>query len=125
MAMAMAVTPKSHRSDPTQAHASKAMGGSIVANKPPPVSRHQAILLLHKDGPLFNMRVNTSVNAQDIIVSSSNSSPMMMVETFSMNHVSGVKDPWNMELMVSFYTRAVDYKNPSKKLTYKLIMPKD
>ena len=49
----------------------------------------------------------------------------MMVETISTNRISGVEDPRYVELMVSFYTRAVNYKNPSKKLTYKLIMPKD
>jgi hypothetical protein len=71
------------------------------------------------------MRVNSSVNAQEIIVSSSNARPIMMVETISTNHVSGVEDPWYVELMVSFYTRAVNYKNPSKKLTDRIIMPKD
>jgi hypothetical protein len=101
------------------------MGGSIVADKPPPASRHQAVLLLRKDVPLFDMGVNSSVNARDIIVSSSNARPMMMVETISTNRVSGVEVLWYVELMVSFYTRAVNYKNPSKKLTYKLIMPKD
>jgi hypothetical protein len=49
----------------------------------------------------------------------------MMVETISTNRVSGVEDPRYVELMVSFYTWAVNYKNPFKKLTYKLIMPKD
>jgi hypothetical protein len=126
MTMAMAVTPKSQRSDPTQARALKAMGGSVVANKPPPASRHRAVLLLRKDVPLLDMRFNSSVDAQDIIVSSSNARPIMMVETISTNRVSGVEDPRYVELMVSFYTRAVNYKNPSsKKLTYKLIMPKD
>jgi hypothetical protein len=126
MTMAMAVTPKGPRSGPTQqARASKAMGGSVVANKPPPASRHRAVLLLRKDVPLFDMRDNSSVNARDIIVSSSNARPMMMVETISTNRVSEVKDPRYVELMVSFYTRADNYKKPSKKLTYKLIMPKD
>jgi hypothetical protein len=126
MTMAMAVTPKGPRSGPTQqACASKAMGGSVVANKPPPASRHRAVLLLRKDVPLFDMRDNSSVNARDIIVSSSNARPMMMVETISTNRVLEVKDPRYVELMVSFYTRAVNYKKPSKKLTYKLIMPKD
>jgi hypothetical protein len=125
MTMAMAVTPKSPRLDPTKTRGSKAIGGYVVANKPPPASRHRAILLLRKDVPLFDMRVNSSVNAQDIIVSSSNARPMMMVETILTNRVSGVEDPRYVELMVSFYTRAVNYKNPSKKLTYKLIMPKD
>jgi hypothetical protein len=91
--MAMAVTPKSPRLDPTQARGLKAMGRSVVANKPPPASRHQAVFLLGKDVPLFDMRVNSSVNAQDIIVSSSNARPMMMVETISTNRVSGVEVP--------------------------------
>jgi hypothetical protein len=125
MTMAMAVTPKIPRLDATQARGSKAMGGSVVANKPPPASQHRAVLLSRKDVPLFDMRVNSSVNARGIIVSSSNARRMMMVETISTNRVSGVKDPRYMELMVSFYTRAVNYKNISKKLTNKLIMPKD
>ena len=123
--MTKTITTKRIRLDPTQARTSKAMGGLVVANKPPPASRHRAVLLLRKDVPLFDMRDNSSANARDIIVSSSNSRPMMMVETISTNRVSGVKDPRYVELMVSFYTRAVNYKNPSKKLTYKLIMPKD
>jgi hypothetical protein len=49
----------------------------------------------------------------------------MMVETILTNRVSGVEDPRYVELMVSFYTWAVNYKNPYNKLTYKLIMPKD
>jgi hypothetical protein len=91
--MAMAVTPKSPRLDPTQACGSKAMGGSVVANKPPPASRHRAVLLLRKDVPLFDMQVNSSVNAREIIVSSSNARPMMTVETISTNRVSGVEVP--------------------------------
>jgi hypothetical protein len=101
MTMAMAVTPKSPRLDPTKTRGSKAIGGSVVANKPPPASRLRAILLLRKDVPLFDMRVNSSVNARDIIVSSSNARPMMMVETISRNGVSGVEDPQYVELMVS------------------------
>jgi hypothetical protein len=94
MRMAMAVTPKSPRLDPTQARGSKAMGGSVVANKPPPASRHWAVLLLRKDVPLFEVWVNSSVNARDIIFSSSKARPMMMMETISMNRVSGVEDPF-------------------------------
>jgi hypothetical protein len=124
--MATAVTTKRIRLDPTQARASKAMGGLVVANKPPPASRHRAVLLLRKDVPLFDMQDNSSGNARDVVVSSSNSRPMMMVETISTNRVSAVEDPRYVELMVSFNTRAINYKNPcTKKLTYKLIMPKD
>jgi hypothetical protein len=124
--MTKTITTKRIRLDPTQARTSKAMGGLVVANKPPPASRHRAVLLLRKDVSLFDMRDNSSANARDIIVSSSNSRPMMMVETISTNCVSGVEDPRYVELMASFYTRVMNCKNPcSKKLTYKLIMPKD
>jgi hypothetical protein len=98
--MAKTITTKRIRLDPTQARTSKAMGGLVVANKPPPASRHRAVLLLRKDVPLFDMQDNA--NAQDIIISSSNSRPMMMVETISTNRVSGVEDPRYVELMVSF-----------------------
>jgi hypothetical protein len=119
--MATAVTTKIIRLDPTHARASKAMGGSVVANKPPPASRHRAVLLLRKDVPLFDMQDNSSVNARDIIVSSSNSRPMMMAETISTNRVSGVEDPRYVELMVSFYAWGINYKHPcSKKLTYNI-----
>jgi hypothetical protein len=95
MTMAMAVTPKIPRLDPTQARGLKAMGGYVVANKPPPASSHRAALLLRKDVPLFDMQVNSSVNAGDIIVSSSNARPMMMAETMSTNRVSKFLDTWN------------------------------
>jgi hypothetical protein len=67
--MVMAVTPKSPRSDPKQARGSKAMGGSVVANKPPPASQHRAVLLLRKDVPLFDMRVNSSVKMPETLLS--------------------------------------------------------
>ncbi len=123
--MTMVVSSRSPRPDSTQPCALKAKGYLVLANKPPPASRHRDVLLLRKDIPLFSMWVNSSVNARDIIVSSSNARLMMMVETISTNHVSRVNNPRYVGLMVSFYTWAVNYKNPSKKLTYKLIMPKD
>ena len=95
----------------------------VSSNKPPPASRHRAVLLLRKAVPLFDMQVFTSVDAEDIIMSSRNTRPNMMVATISTNRVSVVEDPRYLELTVSFYPRVVEYNNPSK-LTYKLIMPK-
>jgi hypothetical protein len=43
-----------------------------------------------------------------------NTSPTMMVKTLSTDHVSGIEDPRYLELMVSFYPRTVNYKNPSQ-----------
>jgi hypothetical protein len=95
--------------------------------KPPPASRQRAVLSLRKDVPLFDMRaMSTSVNAQDIIMSSRNSRPTMMVKTISTNRVSVVEDPLYFELLVSFYPREVEVntENTAPKLNYKVILPK-
>jgi hypothetical protein len=115
---------KSPRPDSTPPCALKAKGSLLHANKPPPASRHRAALLLRQDVPLFDMRVCTSVHPEDIMFSSRNTRPTMMVETISTNRVSVVQDSRYLELMVTFYPRAVNFKNPSK-LSYKLIMPKE
>jgi hypothetical protein len=108
----------------------KAEGGLLVPTsrnkhpKPPPASRHRAVLSLGKDVPLFDMRANMEVGA----TSSRNARrPTMMVVTISTSRVYGVEDnPRYYELLVSFYSRRqVNDKNPSKFLQYKLIMPKD
>ena len=62
--MAKTITTKRIRLDPTQARTLKAMGGLVVANKPPPASQHRAVLLLRTDVPLFDMQDNSSANAR-------------------------------------------------------------
>lgn len=131
--MTISHTSEQTRPESPEPRVLKADGGFLVPTsrnkhpKPPPASRHRAVLSLRKDVPLFDMRrANTAVGAHDIIMSSQNARPTMMVATISTNRVSVVANPGYYELLVCFYPRhQVNDKNPSQFLHYKLIMPKD
>ena len=120
------------RPEPPQPWVLMAKGGCLVPTsrnkhpKPPTASRRQAVLFLRKEVLLFHMQANMAVGAHDIIMSSRNARPTMMVATISTSCVSRVENSSYYNLLVSFYPRRqVNDKNPSKFLNYKLVMPKD
>jgi hypothetical protein len=93
--------------------------------KPPPATRHRAVMTLHKSVPLFDMRSHTTTNFQDILQSSRNAKKMMMVTTVSTGRISRVEEnPKYLELWISLYPHdSGDGVNQSLKLDVKVIMP--
>jgi hypothetical protein len=90
--------------------------------KPPPPTRHRAVMSLPNSVPLYDMRSHTSSRLQDILKSSINVQKVMMVSTVSTDRVSRVQeDPKYLELGISFYPREVENQPP--KLDLKVIMP--
>jgi hypothetical protein len=101
---------------------------AMMAGAPPPASRHRAVLQLRDAVPLFDMRANGSVLAQDILMSARTARPKMMINVISTDRVSAVEDPRYLELIVKFYSP--EAKNKIKKKTpprfdLKVVMPKD
>ena len=93
--------------------------------KPPPATRHCAMLPFPKPVPLYGMRSQhqTSSSLLDILQSSRSAKKVMMVKTVSTCRVSRIEEnPKYLDLEVSFYpcNTRVD-KNP--KLDVNVVMP--
>jgi hypothetical protein len=77
---------------------------------PPPASRHRGVLRLHKAVPLFNMQAFASRNIMDILQSSREAKPTMLVQTITTDIWRQVEDCHYIELMVCFYSAKKDAK---------------
>ena len=97
-----------------------------LPTKPPPGTRHRAVMSFQKPVPLYDMRLHTSSTFQEIVQSSRNAEKVMMAATVTTGRISRMKDnPKYLELWISFYPRHFDndvYHCPN--LEVKVIMPK-
>jgi hypothetical protein len=93
--------------------------------KPPPATRHRAVMSFQKSVPLYDMRLHTSSVFKDILKSSTNAEKVMMATTVSTGRISRVKaDPKFMELWISFYPSDCSHEaNHNPKLDVQVIMP--
>jgi hypothetical protein len=90
--------------------------------KPPPATRHRAVMSLRISVPLYDMRSHSSSSLQDILQSSRNVKKVMMVMSVSTDRVSRVEeDPKYLILSLSFYPQ--DNENQPPKSDVKVIMP--
>jgi hypothetical protein len=98
-----------------------------MAAAPPPASRHRAVLQLRDVVPLFDMRANASVLAQDLVTAARNARPKMMSTAISTDRVSAVEDPQYLELILIFYSPEAKnkIKKTPPKFNLKVVMPKD
>jgi hypothetical protein len=64
--------------------------------KPPPASRHRAVLCLQNTIPLFEMQAYSSRNLEEIIWSSRNTKHSLMVRTITNDIRKPVNDPCYM-----------------------------
>jgi hypothetical protein len=90
--------------------------------KPPPATRHRAVMSLHISVPLYDMRSHSSTSLQDILQSSRTAEKVMMVTAVSTNQVSRVEeDPKYLILSLSFYPQ--DDENHPPKSEVNIVMP--
>jgi hypothetical protein len=96
-----------------------------LPTKPPPATRHRAVLSFRKSVPLYDMRLHTSSAFQDILQSSSNAEKLMMVTTVSTGRISCVEeDPSYLELWISFFSgECTNDVNHRSKVEVKVVMP--
>jgi hypothetical protein len=91
--------------------------------KPPPATRHRAVMSLRQPVALYDMRSQTSSRLQDILQSSRNAVKVMMTTAISTDRVCLVKDdPTYVELWITFYP-AGEGENQPPKLDVKVLMP--
>jgi hypothetical protein len=99
--------------------------GGNPTTKPPPATRHRAVLAFPKPVPLYDMQHQTSSSLLNILQSSRSAKKVMMVKTVSTCRVSRIEaNPKYLDLEVSFYpcdTR-VD-ENVPPKLDVNVVMP--
>ncbi len=90
--------------------------------KPPPATRHRAVMTLRQAMPLYDMRSHTSSRLKDIVQQSRNAQKVMMVTTVSTDRISRVQEDRNyLELWISFYPE--DDENQPPKSDIKVVMP--
>ncbi len=70
--------------------------------QPPPASPHRSLLKLHRVVPLFDMRVHTSKNIHDIIMSSRGALPIQKLTTIATGRLSKVEEDPNGIFKVFF-----------------------
>jgi hypothetical protein len=77
--------------------------------------------------PLFDMRANASVLAQDLVMAARTARPKMMSTAISTDRVSAVEDSRYLELIVIFYPPEAKnkIKKTPPKFDLKVVMPKD
>ncbi len=92
------------------AHPSKPQYQERIWQDPPPASQHRAVLHLHKAVPLFDMQACTSQSIVDILQSSREATPTIMVQTISTDIHRRVEDCHYIELMICFYSTIKDSK---------------
>jgi hypothetical protein len=74
------------------------------ATKPPPATRHRAVMSLRQAIPLYDMRSHSSIRLEDILQSTRHAQKVMLVTTVSSDRVSRVKEnPTYVELGLTFY----------------------
>jgi hypothetical protein len=90
------------------------------ATKPPPATRHRAVMSLRQPIPLYDMRSHSSSRLQDILQSTRNAQKVMLVTTVSTDRVSHIdENPTFVELGISFYPQD---ENQAPKVV-KVVMP--
>ena len=78
--------------------------GGNHPTKPPPATRHRAVMSLHQAIALYDMRSHSSSTLQDVLESSRNAKKVMMVTTVSTNRVTRHQDnPSFVQLGITFY----------------------
>lgn len=98
--------------------------GGTNLTKPPPATRHRAVMSLRHAIALYDMRSHSSATLQDVLESSRNAEKVMMVTTVSTNRVTRHQDnPSFVELGITFYSGLPENKNQPLKLDVKVIMP--
>ncbi len=91
------------------------------ATKPPPATRHRAVMSLRQPIPLYDMRSHSSTRLLDILQSTRNVQKVMLVMTVSTDRVSRIdKNLSFVELGITFYPHD---ENQAPKVV-KVIMPK-
>jgi hypothetical protein len=96
-------------------------GGNQHPRKPPPATRHRAVMSLRHAIALYDMQSHSSLILQDVLKSSRNAEKVMMVTTVSTNRVTRHQDnPSFVELGITFYS---ENENQPPKLDVKVIMP--
>jgi hypothetical protein len=91
-----------------------------LPTKPPPATRHRAVMSFQKSVPVYDMRLHSSSAFQDILQSSRNAEKLMMATTVSTGRISPVKeDPNFLELCITFFNDV----NHLPKLEVNVIMP--
>jgi hypothetical protein len=99
-------------------------GGNQHPTKPPPATRHRAVMSLRHAIALYDMRSHSSSTLQDVLESSRNAKKVMMVTTVSTNRVTRHQDnPSFVELGITFYSGDPENENQTPKLDVKVIMP--
>jgi hypothetical protein len=99
---------------------------NLQATKPPPATRHRAVMSLRQAIPLYDMRSHSSTSLQAILQSSRHAEKVMMVATVSTNRLSRIPEsPTYVELGITFYPGDTgrDDENRPPKLDLKVIMP--
>jgi hypothetical protein len=90
--------------------------------KPPPATRHRAVMSLRQPIPLYDMRSQMSSCLQEIVESSRNAQKVMMVRTISTDRLSKVEhDPTYVELAITFHPD--DHEHQPLKMDVNVIMP--
>jgi hypothetical protein len=91
--------------------------------KPPPATRHRAVMSLRQAIALYDMRSHSASSLRDVLESSRNAEKVMMVTTVSTDRVTRVADnPTFVELGILFFP---EDENQEPKLDVKVIMPAD
>ncbi len=114
-------TPRHRNANTTMADSSKKIG-----LKPPPASRHRAVLCLQQPLPLFEMHAQRSRNLREIIWSSRWVKHSLMVRTITTDVRKPLDDHRYVELSVGFYPQE-DVENwfdfPNKRIQHDVVVP--
>jgi hypothetical protein len=103
-----------------------AKGGSQQSRKPPPATRHRAVMSLRQAVALYDMRSHPSSTLQDVLESSRNAEKVMLVSTVSTNKITRLQDnPSFVELGITFYPGDTlqEKENQRPKLDVNVVMP--
>jgi hypothetical protein len=96
-----------------------------IQRNPPPASRHRAVLELPKAIPLFDMHSSHNpLNLSNFYKETRESVPLMFVQTISTDIQRKLQDtPDFVELLIRFYPKREDSRNPPKIIEQYFIMP--
>jgi hypothetical protein len=93
---------------------------------PPPASRHRAVFELPKAIPLFDMRrsAQNPLNISNFYQETRESVPLMLVKTMTTDMQRKLPDhPDFVELLIRFYPKTEETKDPQKIIEHYFIMP--
>ena len=113
------IHPRHINANTTMADSSKKIG-----LKPPPASRHRAVLCLQQPLPLFEMHAQRSRNLREIIWSSRRVKHSLMVRTITTDIWKPLDDPCYVELLVGFYPQEdVENQYARLKIHHDVVVP--